>query len=45
MSKKKGSAKDEKLSREDIEDLMGVNRSTYKKVKGRVRQNEKGTNT
>ena len=28
----------EVLSEEDLADLMGVNRNTYKKVKGRVRQ-------
>ena len=30
--------KKEVLSEEDILELMGINRNTYKKVKGRVRQ-------
>jgi len=30
--------KKEVLTQEDLEELMGVSRQTYKKVKGRVRQ-------
>ena len=28
----------EVLTQEDLDELMGINRNTYKKVKGRVRQ-------
>ena len=38
--KKRSDKKSEKLTREELRELMGENIPTYKKVKGRVRQND-----
>lgn len=37
-SKQQPVKKEEKLSRRDIEELMGINRSTYTRVNGAVRR-------
>jgi hypothetical protein len=37
-SKQQSVKKEEKLSRKDIEELMGINRATYTRVNGAVRR-------
>ncbi|WP_192841131.1 hypothetical protein [Bacillus gobiensis] len=40
--KEKKKKKEECLSRKDIEELMGVNRPTYKRYKGAIKQKRNG---